>query len=344
MYNSVIDIKKIQIDHTSRCNLACPQCARIYKNKINPSMPISDLTIKDYKIILEPFDNDIEIFHCGNFGDVISSPTFIETFKYCIDKVKKIKISTNGSLRNPKWWEQLAKLGKNKLLVVFSIDGLDDTNHLYRVNSQFKKIIENATSFINAGGSAEWHFIEFKHNYHQIEEAKILAKQLGFLNFSIKYTSRFADQNKKNIENKTGYIVKDIDNNHNQKVKKSIKDFDYYVNTTTISCKFKKQKSIFIDMNMNLWPCCWLGAPKYLHHPNKQTDSLNFIFKKYGYDFNNLRVHNWDILHHDFFQKYLGESWISPNEDTQRIYTCGRTCGETFEFSSGYGKNIKHEY
>ena len=48
MYNSVIDIKKIQIDHTSRCNLACPQCARIYKNKINPSMPISDLTIKDY--------------------------------------------------------------------------------------------------------------------------------------------------------------------------------------------------------------------------------------------------------------------------------------------------------
>ena len=45
------NIRNLQLDHTSRCNLMCPQCARVWDNgkSLNPSMPISDLNLNDYK-------------------------------------------------------------------------------------------------------------------------------------------------------------------------------------------------------------------------------------------------------------------------------------------------------
>jgi MoaA/NifB/PqqE/SkfB family radical SAM enzyme len=217
MYLTLNEISRIQLDHTSRCNCMCPQCARVFDKRLNPSMPVTDLTVDDYKIILEPFEkNKITLFQCGNYGDAIVSPTWDETFEYCLNQnVKNVRISTNGSMRTPDWWRNFADKGKEKLSVVFSIDGLSNTNHLYRVGSNFEKIIENATAFINAGGRADWIFIEFEHNYHQIDEAKKIAKELGFLNFSVKYTARFAEQGLLEQENKHGQIIKDKKNNHN---------------------------------------------------------------------------------------------------------------------------------
>ena len=152
------------LDHTSRCNLMCPQCGRVSKDqKLNPRMPITDLSLDDYKILLEPFHNrPLErIIHCGNFGDVIASPTFDETLVYSLDYTQNIRIETNGSARKPQWWRELAHKGQGKLHTVFSIDGLADTNHIYRVGSDFDRICANARAYIDGGGSAEWQFIEF---------------------------------------------------------------------------------------------------------------------------------------------------------------------------------------
>ena len=344
MYLDIDQIKVVQLDHTSRCNLSCPQCARFHGsiNKLNPYMPISDCTLDDYKIILEPF-KDIELFHCGNFGDSIASPTFNETFTYSLTKVKKIKVSTNGSLRSKEWWRDLAKEGQDNLTVIFSIDGLEDTNHLYRVNSSWSKIIEKATEFINAGGNARWYFIEFEHNYHQINEARDLANDIGFKNFTVKYTSRFADQQVKKVESKAGNIIVDIKNNKNQEVRSSIEDFTKYVLTTPITCKYQEQKAVFIDVEMNLWPCTWLGAPPYFNKDNAQRKSFQHLYDLYGTDFNNLRKYGWQVLEHDFFKEYLENSWYNQSNKFARLFTCGRTCGDKFEFSSGYGNNIKRE-
>ncbi len=345
MFENTLQIRKLMLDHTSRCNLMCPQCGRVSKDqKLNPKMPITDLTLNDYKILLEPFkNNQLEtIIHCGNFGDVIASPTFDKTLLYSLDYTDKIRIETNGSARKPTWWNELAQKGKDKLHVVFSIDGLKDTNHLYRIGSNFDKIIANATAYINAGGKAEWQFIEFEHNYHQIEEAEKLAKDLGFKNFTVKYTARFQNTNKKEIKTRKGNIVKNKES-HIKKDYDNIlsiyKDFDEYVANTDITCKFKKDKRLFIDMEMRLWPCCWFGGPKYFSHNTKQWESFKHFLNLYGEDFNDMRKHGWNVLQHEFFQTYLEQSWNNPNDKYKRIYTCGRTCGQKYEFSSGYGKN-----
>lgn len=350
MYLDFKDITKIQIDHTSRCNCMCPQCARVVDGTIvNPSMPIDDLTVDDYKILLEPFDTSkLTLFHCGNYGDALVSPTWDETYEYCLAKgIKKIRIATNGSMRTPDWWTDLAVKGAGRVSVIFSIDGLEDTNHLYRVGSKFSKIIENAQAFINAGGHAEWAFIEFKHNYHQIEAAEALATKMGFAKFTAKYTARFADQDQTSQLNKKGVAVEDSTSNQNVQdkidIRKKFKTFDEYVENAPITCKYQRDKTIFVDMQLKLWPCCWMGAPAHFHRPTSQTASFDHLFALYGKDFNNMRKHGWKVFEHEFFQTYLDRSWKNKDDKFKRIYTCGRTCGDKFEFSSGHGKNIKSE-
>lgn len=349
MYKSVNEIELLQLDHTSRCNLQCPQCSRMANNgsKLNPRLPITDLTLDDYKILLEPFEKEkISLFHCGNFGDVIASPTFDETFEFSLTKAKQIKIATNGSARSPAWWRNLAQGGNKKVVVVFAIDGLEDTNHLYRVGSDYKKILDNARAFIDAGGYAHWNFIEFAHNSHQVDQARQLAKDLGFAYFSHKRSARFAEYPIQLVTRK-GVEINDSQSNHSadhmNQIQKEFDTFDNYALNTEITCKFLQSKQIFVDMNLKLWPCCWFGAPEYSSDSSRQKQDFKKLWDRYGKDFNSMRQHGWDVLHHEFFQTYLENSWRDPHGDHARMYTCGRTCGNKFEFSGGYGNNINKQ-
>ena len=51
MYLDINDIGAVQIDHTSKCNLLCPQCARVDKGVGKSIMPIDELTVSDYEVI-----------------------------------------------------------------------------------------------------------------------------------------------------------------------------------------------------------------------------------------------------------------------------------------------------
>jgi hypothetical protein len=55
----------------------------------------------------------------------------------------------------------------------------------------FKKIMQNAEAFIQAGGRARWDYIVFAHNEHQVEEAEALSKSMGFEKFQYKKSARF---------------------------------------------------------------------------------------------------------------------------------------------------------
>jgi sulfatase maturation enzyme AslB (radical SAM superfamily) len=349
MYLTLDQIKLVQIDHTSRCNLACPQCARTVDGKENPILKDikRDLTVVDYETILQPFvGQNVSILHCGNYGDAISSPTFDETYDYTRSLgFDKIDIMTNGSLRNPEWWQNFAKRNPVRSMVIFSIDGLEDTNHIYRVNSNFKKIKENAAAFINAGGKARWDYLIFDHNRHQVEEAKALARELGFVEFNMKNTSRFVTPEgiKDTVKTKTG-IVKMEDGNRNVKdydeIVSRFGNFNNYAQQTPVTCKYKNNNMVYVDFEMRLWPCCWIGAPKNFYQDNIQKKQMTEIFNRYGTNFNRLDLHGWDAcISHEFFSSYLSKSWDLSDDKFPRLHTCGRTCGDKFEFTSGSGKN-----
>lgn len=190
------DIRVVHLEVTDKCNAACPMCARnINGGEDNPQLPDVELSVNDAKKIFTPeFINQLDrMYICGNYGDPIAAKDTLEIFKYFREKNPRINLSmmTNGSAKTPEWWEELAKVIGPKGYVVFSIDGLEDTNHLYRQNTVFSKIMANASAFIQAGGRARWDYIVFAHNEHQVGEAEALAKSMGFEKFQYKKSARF---------------------------------------------------------------------------------------------------------------------------------------------------------
>jgi len=195
MYKSH-EIRTVHLEITDKCNAACPMCARnINGGEDNPQLPGTELSIDDIKQIFRPeFIRQLDrMYMCGNYGDPIAARDTLETFQYFREHNAKINLSmhTNGSAKKPDWWRQLAYALGSKGYVVFSIDGLEDTNHLYRQNTVWSKIMENAQAFIDAGGRARWDYIVFAHNEHQVEEAEALANKMGFERFQYKKSARF---------------------------------------------------------------------------------------------------------------------------------------------------------
>jgi MoaA/NifB/PqqE/SkfB family radical SAM enzyme len=130
---------------------------------------------------------------CGNYGDPITAKDTKEIFSYIRrhNPTMQLSMHTNASAKTPEWWSQLPQAMGANHYVVFGLDGLADTNHLYRQGTIWSKIMDNARAFIQAGGRARWDYIVFAHNEHQVEEARALAKEMGFEQFNIKKSNRF---------------------------------------------------------------------------------------------------------------------------------------------------------
>ena len=89
-------------------------------------------------------------------------------------------------MQTPKFWANLGYISKinstkyrQGLTVKFAVDGLEDTNHLYRRKVNWGKVWANMTAYSQAGGFGIWNFIIFKHNEHQIDQALKKAKELN---------------------------------------------------------------------------------------------------------------------------------------------------------------------
>ncbi len=113
-------------------------------------------------------------YSCGNYGDPAFAKDCLEIYSYVreCNPTTRLALHTNGGMRNPDWWSKLAKvLGSSaNSEVVFAVDGFKDKHELYRRNTNFDKVIENMTAFIEAGGRARVDSLVFAHNEHDVEE------------------------------------------------------------------------------------------------------------------------------------------------------------------------------
>lgn len=335
------DLKSIHLEITSRCQAKCPMCSRNYRSGVeNPNLKLADWTINDFKKIinvnvLEQIDN---IYFCGNFGDPIINDDLLEMCRYATSIKPKItiRIHTNGGARKTSWWKELRECLPNKHTVIFGIDGLEDTHHLYRIGTTYENVVRNAKEFISVGGIAEWVFIKFKHNEHQVDEAQRRAKDFGFKNFTVKNSTRFLepkfavlDQDRK-IQY---YLEPPSDNSVTLIDANMIKKFRSWVSDSEISCYVQQNKEIYIDAHKHLFPCCFLASTPYNYiesdtviEPVKQTIKEqydNLISDMGGIDSLDLnsRTIN-EIIDSDIWQKIWNKYW-----KVEKLITCARTCG-----------------
>jgi len=148
-------------------------------------------------------------------------------------------MNTNGAIQTTFWWYELAKImNQPQDYVVFSIDGLEYTNATYRQNVNWNKLMANVRAFVDAGGQAHWDMLVYRHNQHQVDACEQLARDLGFSWFRAKISRRGFTES---LQFPVGW--QPISND-----------------TSTVDCHALKEKSVYIDAQGNLGPCCWLGA------------------------------------------------------------------------------------
>ena len=241
------DVRVLHIEPTSVCNASCPQCQREDPNFYNDKIDRSEISLAQCKSLFsEKFISRLDkMFMCGNFGEPAAASEVLEIFKHfkTVNPNITLGMNTNGSIRTPAWWNSLAKILIGNLdYVVFSIDGLEDTNHIYRRDTVWKKIIDNASAYINAGGTAHWDMLVYEHNEHQIEQAKQLAYDLGFSWFRAKVSKRFVHTPVTFLNPPKGYQLPNV------------------IEKGEINCHALNEKSIYVAANGHVLPCCWFGA------------------------------------------------------------------------------------
>ena len=153
-------MKTIHVEASTYCNARCPLCPRsLYGYKVEGVYPELHLSIDKFQECLLQFPNRTFVYFNGNLGDPMMNPNILELANMTDCRTS---ITTNGSIGTQNTWQSLAK---NNVEVVFSIDGLEDTNHLYRQDVEWNKLMDRVKWFIDAGGQATWKFIIFKHKH-----------------------------------------------------------------------------------------------------------------------------------------------------------------------------------
>ena len=182
------DIHTLQIEPTTYCNARCPHCPRFDSTgQVHHDLTLGHLDIKAMAVNLEleKMTGLHTVVLEGDKGDPLMHPLIEEIIALfsSAPSQPEIRLFTNGSIRNADWWRALAQKKYANLRVIFSIDGQEDTNHLYRVGLDYATIMQNVRAFIDGGGHACWKFILFKHNEHQFDSVVEISKQLGFAEF-----------------------------------------------------------------------------------------------------------------------------------------------------------------
>ena len=343
------DIRSIHLEVTQNCQASFPMCDRNMNGKgVNPHINLDELTIEDCKkIFLPEFISQLDtMYMCGNLGDPIIARDTLEIFTYFRDHNPKMWLSmnTNAGAKNTIWWHALAKTIGSNGAVIFSVDGLKDTNHIYRQGVSWTNVERNIKAFIKAGGRARWDFLIFEHNQHQVEEAEALASKWGFEKFVAKKTGRFVTSK---VEPKDKHQAVDRKGNETTELKKPDEKYqnaalkkqdviinkygsmDAYYDAAPIICKVKKDNSLFITAEGLALPCCWTAGRmyKWWHKDPKVEQIWDFIPNKSVLDARNGLE---SVFATGIFDR-IQDSWSKPSCASGKLKVCSMKCGAEFD-------------
>jgi len=258
-----MDIRNIHVEASTFCNARCPLCPRsLYGYKVEGVYPETHLKVDKFEECLDLFPQRNFVYFNGNLGDPMMNPDILSLTDLtgC-----RTSITTNGSIGSEETWKLLAE--KN-VEVVFSVDGLEDTNHLYRQDVSWNKVMERMKWFIGSGGKATWKFVVFKHNSHQKSQARELSEKLGFVDFIIVDHGRNYGPALDRDGNITHWILPEDGSRSStpydvqdgiKRYKSTHHNFKPEKRKYDISCEHLNYKSVYIDARGRVSPCCYQG-------------------------------------------------------------------------------------
>jgi MoaA/NifB/PqqE/SkfB family radical SAM enzyme len=244
------------IEPTNKCVIECSSCARtIFKERFPKKKQVDEIDIDQLCNFLGDKTEYVDIE--GVYGDAIYHSRILELLKRLKEKKIRIGLTTNGSGKRKAFWTELESILSDDDELIFSIDGLEDTNHIYRINSKWHTIMPALEIFGKSKIKTTWKYIVFKHNQNQINEARELSEKLGIDNFVvIKHNRHFSSDSDEALIPSDNFIDNSIVENM------SISDDDTS-STIRPQCLKPNTAMTLIDCHGDIYPCCYL-APYHL--------------------------------------------------------------------------------
>ena len=353
----VQDVKTVHLEITQRCNAACPMCDRNHNGgEVNRHIRdnLQELSLDDIKTIFPPdFIKQLNtMYMCGNLGDPISASDTLEVFQYFRDCNPNIWLSmnTNAGARDVQWWSEVAKTIGKMGAVIFSVDGLEETNHLYRQNVRWEFVERNMKAFINAGGRARWDYLIFEHSEKDVERAEQLAEEWGVERFMKKKTGRFIKStsheakvehqavNRKGKE--TQKLAKPKKAEHQNlalakmaEIEKTYGSMMDYYNKASIDCKILKDMSVFVTAEGLVLPCCWTAGRmyKWWHEDYRAEQIWDFIDDVGGKEAINAKLFGIEGVFASGIMDNIKRSWTLQSIKEGKLGVCAMKCGTEFD-------------
>jgi MoaA/NifB/PqqE/SkfB family radical SAM enzyme len=338
-------VRKIEVESTSYCNAGCPLCSR---HKFGTSV-LDDITLTHInpELIYKLKDdfgeqtNIMDIWYVGNLGDSLMHPQIEDIWKFTAENFSYTEMETNGGTRKVDFWKNMGEISKinGNANMVFSIDGLEDTNEIYRKKVNWDRLMENVQAYIGAGGTAIWKWITFEHNEHQIDEAKEFAKKLGFIKFESIITTRVESKavraypkafdhsvfKGKKVDTdidkvKKMHNVKDIRKNVDVIIKDKLSELKFDTSIPKIDCKYIKQQRMYLNSKGRIWPCCWHSERYDKYSDLRDMDPL--LRTGYSEGFNDYNKHSLPTIASSPVWKEMTDAW----ESLDGMLLCQRKC------------------
>lgn len=334
-------------------------CARnVFGQGNRPGRGLSDWSIEDIHKVFnkEALPNLRYVYFCGTHGDPLAARNVFEAIKAAKDLGAGMEMFTNGSLKTEAWWRQLMDILDERDRITFSVDGIE-TNHLYRQKTNIDKIMKHMKIACESRAKVRWDFLAFKHNEHEFEKCKNLAKEMGVDDFRLRRTARFdvfktrfpvLNDNKEithfleppdneelrhpslkemgKMASKL-YDINDKEEITNDSIKQYFPpDRNHYkyadkplpANNYQINCIYQEAKKIYVNSRMEVHPCCYI-SDEYENWKTLANGQLPYPIGELS-----LRDKSWqEILDHKFFKEDLVKSWTGDNVIPRCIRTCG---------------------
>jgi hypothetical protein len=329
----------------------------------SPGLALVSLSIDDVQRMFEPeFVARLRgIDLCGAYGDPILAPDLLEIVRYfrANSPDALITLYTNGGVRKPQWWTDLATIIGRPSRVVFGIDGIDEVSEIYRRKAQIGKVMTNARAFIEAGGAAQWDFLVFEHNEHQVEQARTMSREWGFVEFQPKKTGRFVRSAMEHVPELDG--VRDPDRfpifsphgdevgelrppsstewrNESGSVLLQLSEIpggvERMLDTTPIDCRVKHDSSIYIGAQGYVFPCCQTYTAATLPSVYGRGQPVDaqmeaVVLANGGFEAVNAKRVGLRAAVESRLMSAIQESWEQKAISEGRLKVCARVCGTT---------------
>jgi organic radical activating enzyme len=249
-------IAGFHIEPTNICTLKCAGCARTrfieqwpqhWKNHsldIDQLLKFLDIDLTGQHIVL-----------CGNYGDPIYHPDFINFVRRLKQRGVTVTITTNGSYKTQDWWEELTDNLEAGDKVQFSVDGTPDNFTNYRVNADWDSIKVGMEVVARSTCDSFWKYIPFAFNQLDIESVEQLSQSIGIKNFRVELSDRFDEQTHELIPDTSLMGSRFISQ---VKWKSDVPDL-------TVNPKCQSGREHFITAEGYYSPCCHLADHRFYY-------------------------------------------------------------------------------